>query len=132
MCILRALTDSLETITLSNPMATYTAPRKDILFTLHDVLGIEQLSKMSGYEDATPEIFDGVVDEAAKFIEGVLAPLAKSGDEQGCRWEKDGAWGKVQVPDGYVDAYKQFQEAGWVGLANPVEFGGQGLRVSVQ
>lgn len=104
-------------------MASYSAPRKDILFTLHDVLDAGRLGQLPGYEDVSAELIDGIVDEAARFIEQVLAPLSRSSDDEGCRWEN----GQVHLPAGYTEAYRQFQEAGWVGLANPTEFGGQGL-----
>ncbi|MHA7834459.1 MAG: acyl-CoA dehydrogenase N-terminal domain-containing protein, partial [Algiphilus sp.] len=67
-------------------MATYKVPQKDILFALHDVLNVSQLSALPGFEDASAEIVDGVVDEAAKFVEGVIAPLRESADAVGAQW----------------------------------------------
>lgn len=104
-------------------MATYTAPTRDILFVLNDVLNVNQLTDIEAYAEATPDIVSGVVEEAAKLIENTLAPLNQSGDEQGCRLEN----GEVSVPDGYVDAYRQYWQGGWVGLSHDPEFGGQGL-----
>ncbi|MEQ9010971.1 MAG: acyl-CoA dehydrogenase family protein [Algiphilus sp.] len=104
-------------------MATYKVPQKDILFALHDVLDVSQLSALPGFEDASAEIVDGVVDEAAKFVEGVVAPLRESADAVGAQWQD----GEVILPEGMKEAYQQFYEAGWVGLASPGEYGGQGL-----
>lgn len=104
-------------------MASYTAPRKDILFVLNDVLNVGQLAELPGFEEATPEIVGGVVDEAAKFIEGVISPLRESADAVGAQW-KDG---EVILPEGMKEAYHQYAEAGWVGLSTSTDFGGQGL-----
>ena len=104
-------------------MAEYKAPESDIKFALRDVLNVDRLSELEAFADATPDIIDGVIDEAAKFIEGRLLPLRESGDAQGCSIE--GA--EVRVPDGYVEAYKDFVDSGWVGLSNDPQWGGQGL-----
>lgn len=104
-------------------MAGYRAPVQDILFVLNDVLNLGQLQSLPPFSEASPDVIAGVADEAAKFIEGVLAPLSRSGDEVGCKYANR----EVTVPPGYVEAYKRYVDAGWVGLANPVEFGGQGL-----
>jgi alkylation response protein AidB-like acyl-CoA dehydrogenase len=104
-------------------MASYRAPLREISFVLHDVLNVAQLTDLPGYEEATRELVDGLVDEAARLIEQRIAPLNRAGDEQGCTLRD----GEVILPEGYVEAYKLYQEAGWVGLANPVEYNGQGL-----
>ena len=104
-------------------MASYKAPLREIRFLLNDVLSIGQLSKLPGYEEATPDLFDGMLDEAAKLIEGEIAPLSRPGDEQGCDWNG----GDVKVPDGYADAYRHYWENGFVGICNPVEHNGLGL-----
>ncbi len=104
-------------------MADYKAPEREIKFALRDVLNVDRLSELEAFADATPDIVDGVIDEAAKFIEGRLLPLRESGDAQGCKVEK----GVVTLPEGYAEAYRDFVEAGWVGLANDPEWGGQGL-----
>ena len=104
-------------------MATYKAPLREIEFVLNDVLKMEQLSKLPGFEDATPDTIFGLVEEAAKLIEAKIAPLNASGDAQGCTINK----GVVTVPDGLAEAYKLYWQAGWVSLCNPTEFNGQGL-----
>jgi hypothetical protein len=62
-------------------MATYKAPLREYKFILHEVLGVEEISSLPGYEDATPEIFDAVLEEAGKFCEEQLFPLNRSGDK---------------------------------------------------
>ena len=104
-------------------MAHYKVPQKDILFALHDVLEVDKLAELPGFEEATSEIIDGVVDEAAKFVEGVIEPLRESADAVGARWQD----GDVILPDGMKEAYKQFVDAGWASLSTHTDFGGQGL-----
>ena len=108
-------------------MASYKAPLGEIRFLLNDVLDIAQLSKMPGYEDATPDLIEGLLDEAAKLIEGEIAPLSARSGEQGCDWNG----GDVKVPDGYAEAYKLYWEGGWVGVCNPEEHNGLGLPYTV-
>jgi alkylation response protein AidB-like acyl-CoA dehydrogenase len=63
----------------------------------------------------------------AKLAENVIAPLNRSGDEQGCRLEN----GKVTTPKGFKEAYAQFIAGGWQGLSHPEEYGGQGMPMSM-
>ncbi len=104
-------------------MASYKAPVAEINFVLNQVLNVGELSQLPAFEEATPDVINGVAEEAAKFIERELAPLNHKGDEVGCKHSKDG----VTLPPGFKEAYRNFVQGGWVGLANPVEFGGQGL-----
>ncbi len=104
-------------------MSDYVAPVKDILFTLQDIAGLPEIAALPGYQDASPDTVAAVLEEAAKFAGGVLAPLNYSGDQQGSRAEN----GKVATPDGFPEAYRQFGEAGWNSVAFDPEFGGQGM-----
>ncbi|HEY5970615.1 MAG TPA: acyl-CoA dehydrogenase C-terminal domain-containing protein [Pseudoxanthomonas sp.] len=106
-------------------MSTYKAPLTDIRFALYDVLGAEALFEKLGYTDATRDVLDAVLDEAARFTETVLAPMNAVGDEVGCKFDK--ASGEVTTPPGFQQAYSQFVEGGWTGLTAAPEFGGQGL-----
>src|SRR5204862_3660718 len=71
----------------SKAMAVYKGPVKDILFVLNEVLDVSSLAKLPGYEDATPDTIQAIVEEAAKLCENVLFPLNRSGDEEGCTYE---------------------------------------------
>ncbi|WP_174875552.1 acyl-CoA dehydrogenase [Vogesella oryzae] len=107
-------------------MTHYHAPLRDIRFALQ-VQDFAQLSQLPGCEELSPELADAVLEEAARFAENVLTPLNRVGDLQGCRWQQ----GKVITPDGWTEAYRQFAEAGWVGLELPQEYGGQALPKSL-
>jgi 3-(methylthio)propanoyl-CoA dehydrogenase len=102
---------------------SYTAPVKDMLFDIEHLADIEQIAQMPGFEEAGLETAQAVLEECAKFNEGVLAPLNVEGDRNPSSW-KDG---QVTTTTGFVQAYKQFAEGGWQGLQHPADFGGQGL-----
>jgi alkylation response protein AidB-like acyl-CoA dehydrogenase len=104
-------------------MPTYKAPLDDIRFILTEVLDVEQLSKLPGYEEATPDVLLAVLEEGGKLCEEVLAPLNQSGDAEGCHYEN----GAVRTPAGYKEAYAQFVAGGWPAMTAPPEYGGQGL-----
>ncbi len=104
-------------------MPEYTAPLQDIRFTLRDVIGFKEIAALPGYEDASEDVVDAVLEEAAKLAGEVIGPLNRIGDTQGARLEN----GIVRTPDGFKDAYREFVEGGWGGVAFPSEYGGQGL-----
>ena len=104
-------------------MPSYKAPLKDHRFLLTDVFPVSELSQTTLFADATPDIYDAVLEEAAKYAEDVLAPINRSGDEEGCRFDN----GSVQTPAGFPQAYALFRAGGWAGLSADVEHGGQGL-----
>lgn len=106
-------------------MSTYTAPLTDIRFALHDVLQAEALFARLGFADASLDVVDAILEEAAHFTQAVLTSLNRVGDEVGCKF--DPATGNVTTPPGFKQAYAQFVESGWSGLVSPVEFGGQGM-----
>ena len=108
-------------------MATYKAPLREINFVLNQVLHAERLTKLPGFEEATPETLSGLFEECAKLVEEQLSPLNAVCDKQGCTL-KDG---EVKVPDGMVEFYRQYQQAGWVGISNATKYGGQGLPFTV-
>lgn len=106
-------------------MSDYKAPVDDILFTINSVANMPLLATLPGFEEATDDMVNAIVAEAAKFSEGVIAPLNRIGDEQGTQVVE----GNVQVADGFSNAYQQVIEAGWASLSGAQEHGGQGLPV---
>ena len=105
-------------------MPRYDAPIRDMQFILHDVLSIQNYSNLPGFEEATPDLVDAILEESGKFAKEVLFPLNKVGDEQGCIRNADAS---VKTPDGFPEAYKQMVENGWPLLGKSPEMGGQGL-----
>ncbi len=106
-------------------MTTYTAPLGEMRFVLDELLDAPALFARLGFQDATPDVVDAVLEEGARFTQAVLAPLNKVGDREGCRY--DPATGAVATPTGFADAYRRYVEAGWPGLVAPAAYGGQGL-----
>jgi alkylation response protein AidB-like acyl-CoA dehydrogenase len=108
-------------------MSNYKAPVRDIQFVRNEVLDFDGHYRSLGLNEVNAELCDAILAEAAKFAENELAPLNRSGDEEGCQLTETG----VQVPKGFKDAYVKYCEGGWPSLSAPEEFGGQGLPGSV-
>ena len=104
-------------------MSSYQAPLKDMRFVLNHLAGLADVAKLPGYEEATPDTVDAILEEAAKFASEVLDPINFSGDREGSKWSD----GEVRTPKGFRDAYKKFCEGGWNALPFEAEWGGQGL-----
>jgi acyl-CoA dehydrogenase len=109
-------------------MPVYKAPVDEVTFLLRDVFRLDRYNNLPGFADATPDVVEAVLAEAAKFSEAVLMPLNRVGDKEGCRRNADGS---VTTPSGFKDAYKKLTEGGWVGVSAPAEFGGQGLPIVI-
>ncbi|MEM7483486.1 MAG: acyl-CoA dehydrogenase C-terminal domain-containing protein [Acidobacteriota bacterium] len=109
-------------------MTVYTAPERDMKFVLHELLEVEKLAALPGYEEATADTIDAIIEEAGKVAEEVLFPLNQPGDREGCVFEN----GVVRTPEGFKDAYDQFTEAGWSALSADPAYGGQGLPKAVR
>ena len=102
---------------------TYTAPVSDIAHTLYDIAGLRTAIADGALGDLSADLVDAVLEEAGKFASQQIAPLNQTGDRQGAPLND----GMVTMPDGWLDVYRQWAEAGWAGLPAPEAFGGQGL-----
>ena len=102
---------------------SYKAPLKDMLFDIRHLAGIDEIARMPGFEEAGFETAQAVLEECARFNEGVVAPLNVTGDRNPSSWNN----GQVTTTPGFKEAYRQYSEGGWQGLQHPTEFGGQGL-----
>ncbi|MFK0090837.1 acyl-CoA dehydrogenase C-terminal domain-containing protein [Pseudomonas sp. NPDC090755] len=100
----------------------YQAPLRDMRFVLHELFDVQgHCQQLDNGLDR--ETIDGVLEEAARFAAGVVAPLNRNSDEQGCRLQD----GDVITPDGFPQAYRQYVEQGWASMTGPLAFGGQGV-----
>jgi acyl-CoA dehydrogenase len=105
-------------------MPSYKAPVEEVLFLLRDVFPIQRYNNLPGFADATPDVVEAILSEAAKLCEEILHPLNQAGDRAGCVRRKDGT---VETPPGFKDAYRAFVDGGWIGLSADPDLGGQGL-----
>lgn len=103
-------------------MTGYTAPIRDMAFTLEAVAGLPDVARFYG-DQATPDVVQQVLEEAGKLASEILAPLNAPGDREGAHLEN----GVVRTPNGFKEAYKAYVDGGWNGVPFAPEFGGQGL-----
>ena len=101
----------------------YQAPLKDMLFVMNELADLAGVNALPGNEDATPDTAEAILEENAKFVSNVIAPLNHPSDKEPSYWHD----GQVTTSKGFKEAFKAFGEAGWQGVQHPVEFGGQGL-----
>jgi alkylation response protein AidB-like acyl-CoA dehydrogenase len=105
-------------------MPSYKAPVDETLFLLIDVFHLDRYGNLPGFGDASADVVEAVLREAAKFSEEVLTPLNRVGDKEGCKRSADGS---VSTPAGFKEAFTHLVEGGWIGISAPAEFGGQDL-----
>ena len=103
-------------------MTGYTPPLQEMRFVLNELAGLAAITELPGLEETTPDLVDAILEEAGRLGADVLAPLNKSGDEQGAVLEN----GVVRTPDGFREAYRHFVEGGWNGMSFDPDIGGQG------
>jgi alkylation response protein AidB-like acyl-CoA dehydrogenase len=104
-------------------MTDYAAPLTDMRFVLDEIADLAAIAELPGYEEATPDLADAVLEEAGKLAAEVLAPLNQTGDREGATFEN----GVVRCATGFREAYAQYVESGWNALPFDPDYGGQGL-----
>jgi butyryl-CoA dehydrogenase len=102
---------------------SYVAPIKDMLFVMRELAGLADIQRLPGFEEATDDTVAAVLEENARFMAEVVAPLNWDGDLKPSTWND----GRVTTTPGFKEAFRQFAEAGWQGLQHPTQYGGQGL-----
>lgn len=109
-------------------MATYKAPIDDMRFVLQDVFDAEKVwASMPATEEITNDLADAILEEAGKMVEGVMFPVNRSGDEEGCTFDN----GVVTTPAGFKEAYQALAQGGWTAFSGNPEYGGQGMPKSL-
>src|SRR5690554_4742674 len=106
-------------------MADYQAPLRDMRFVLNEVFDVASLwAQLPGLADVVDaDTAAAILEEAGKVTAGSIAPLNRSGDEEGCSWHE----GAVQTPAGFIEAYQTYAQGGWVGVGGSPEYGGMGM-----
>ncbi|MGV8864003.1 MAG: acyl-CoA dehydrogenase C-terminal domain-containing protein [Pseudomonas sp.] len=106
-------------------MADYKAPLRDMRFVLNEVFEVAtlwaQLPALAETVDA--DTVEAILEEAGKVTSKSIAPLSRSGDEEGCHWHD----GVVTTPAGFTEAYQTYADGGWVGVGGDPAFGGMGM-----
>jgi alkylation response protein AidB-like acyl-CoA dehydrogenase len=105
----------------------FSPPVKDMMFTLNDIVGIQELSNFERFAEVGPDVVEAILDECAKLMRDEIAPMNAVGDRVEARFDN----GNVVYPPGAIEAWKKVQELGLVGLASELEFGGGGMPQSV-
>ncbi|MBA1273815.1 acyl-CoA dehydrogenase C-terminal domain-containing protein [Stutzerimonas azotifigens] len=100
----------------------YKAPLRDMQFVLHELFDATAHCEQLG-NGLDRELIDGVLEEAARYTGGEIAPLNRNSDEEGVTLEN----GEVRTPKGFVEAYRQYVDNGWASMTGPTEYGGQGF-----
>jgi len=108
-------------------MAQYIADRRDVDFVLHEQMRVGDLSKHERFAEFNKKTVDMIVSEARNLAIKEILPTQKSGDQEGCRFEK----GKVTVPESFHRAYELLKEGEWVAMTEDPEWGGQGMPATV-
>ncbi|MGI9666723.1 MAG: acyl-CoA dehydrogenase [Acidimicrobiia bacterium] len=104
-------------------MALYTAPVRDIAFTLDTICDVDEIIGLDGFEHVDSEMLEGVLDEASRFFGDVFAPTNEVGDQEGAKLVD----GSVVTPDEFKTAWGKLKESGWASVTGSMDFGGHGF-----
>ena len=102
---------------------SYTTPLRDIRFAMQELAGLDEILKLPGFEEVEPDVVDAILEENARFVQEVVAPLNTVGDRQPPVWRD----GEVSSAPGFAKAFAEYAAGGWQGLLHPTQWGGQGL-----
>ena len=105
----------------------YRAPVSDFRFLLDHVTDFAAVTATDKFSEATPDMTDAILTEAAKMCEAVLAPLNRAGDLHPARLEN----GVVRTSPGFADGYKAIADGGWIGMSADPDNGGMGLPMAL-
>ncbi len=101
----------------------YRAPLADIRFILDEVVPLGTVAATERFAEATPDLTEAVLTEAAKLCDTVMAPVQRAGDLTPARLEN----GVVRASPGFAEGFRAIADGGWVAVSAPVEHGGMGL-----
>ncbi|TAM87802.1 MAG: acyl-CoA dehydrogenase, partial [Candidimonas sp.] len=101
----------------------YRVPARDVRFVFKELAGLDEVLSLPGFEDVSADLIDAVLEENARFVEQVVAPLNRRGDTDPARWNN----GAVVTTPGFREAFRQYANGGWQGLQHDPRWGGQGL-----
>jgi alkylation response protein AidB-like acyl-CoA dehydrogenase len=104
-------------------MTDYTAPLNEMAFLVNDVLGIDDIASLPGYEECSTELVEAIYGEAGRYFAEIIAPTNQSADTEGCRVEESA----VVTAESLDGLYKGFVEGGWPALSGDPQFEGQGM-----
>ena len=107
---------------------SYRAPLSDMAYLLSDVIDWQEVFSLPQFAECDPTLATEVLKEAARFTEGVLAPLNPIGDLHGSHLDESG----VTTAPGFPHAWSEFATGGWGGLDLPSDCGGQNLPLTLQ
>jgi alkylation response protein AidB-like acyl-CoA dehydrogenase len=106
-------------------MADYRPPLRDVNYVLEHLVDLDGLCGLPEFSGLDADTIKGVLEENARFVAEVIAPLNRIGDTVGSVFEP--ATNTVRTPDGFIDAYRQYVDAGWGGVPFPEVYDGGGF-----
>ena len=107
-------------------MSDFRIDLEEMRFNLRHVAHLDELAELDDFAHAEPDLVDGLLVEAARFAEEVVAPLNRGSDLQGARWNDDGS---VTTSPGFKKAYATYVEAGWGAVPLDPDYDGGGFPI---
>ncbi len=105
----------------------YRAPVSDYRFIMDTVAGFQTVTGTTRFAEATGDMADAILSEAAKLCEEVLYPLNRAGDLHPAKLEN----GVVRTSPGFGDGYQAIANGGWIGMSASKDVGGMGLPMTL-